>query len=299
MSVYNVSVFLLHCYISVPVEIGNIIMEPFEGSGIVDVAELIDKYAERYLQQPPQPLAQKITMSQKVKESGATVVLNFLGVESENHIDAINETEDALLLCRDVIALRQMQRGTIAGFLAIQTDVSPFQLYSQVRHPYPILRKIQNIPIFDNESSILARLLNKAIKHPLLKIYLSLYADTLAYSDTLITDISIEARLLKTWSLLETMAYSESGTKKQKVKALFSRYSAPFFPNYHNHTGKDLLDIAYEWRNIIAHTGGCKTAVKNSDQIFCRDFQSDFLDILEDLSQSCRMLLHAFANSLP
>jgi hypothetical protein len=114
----------------------------------------------------------------------------------------------------------------------------------------------------------------------------------------LVTDTSIETRLLKTWALLEAMAFSESGKKKQKVKALFNRHRIPNYPDYHNHLGKDLLDIAYAWRNVIAHSGGCKTATSPEDKKFCQDFRADFKSILEDLSESCRLLLHAYANSL-
>ncbi len=299
MAIYNVTVFLLHCYIPTSLLIGNVVIEPFEGSGIMDVADLIDRYAERVLKQPSQPPEQKAAMSEKIRDDGASAVITFQDVEAENHIEAIKATEGALLLCRDIVALRQWQRGVIAGFLVLQTDVDPYQLFSQVRRPYPILRKVQNLPIFDAERDIVARFLIKAVKHPLLKVYLSFYADTLAYSDTLVTETSLETRLLKTWTFLEAMAFSEPGTKKQKVKALFKRYQIPYYPDYRNHLGKELLDIAYEWRNVIAHSGGCRTAANSTDKQFCQTYQVDFGSILDDLSECCRMLLHAYANALP
>ena len=238
-------------------------------------------------------------MSKGIKSDGASVVIMLEGVEAADSVEAIKTTESALLLCRDIIALRQKQRGNIAGFLVMQTDVTPPKLFSKVRRPYPVLHKVMNLPIGESEQDIFIRVLQKADATPQLAVYLSLYADTLSYSDTLVTDLSLETRLLKTWAFLEAMAISEPGNKKQKVKSLFQRYQLSLYENYHNHPNKDLLDIAYNWRNVIAHSGGCKTAVKPADIQFCQDFKFDFNAILDDLSECCRSLLHMYANSLP
>jgi len=119
-----------------------------------------------------------------------------------------------------------------------------------------------------------------------------------AYSDNLISDIGVETRLIKIWSLLEAMAISEKGTKKEQVKELFKHYQLSTYPDYQNHKGKDLLDIAYKWRNIVVHCGGCHAATKQSDIAFCQSFSSEFMRILEDLNQSCRFLINAFTNLL-
>ncbi len=301
MAKFNVSVFLLHCFIPQSVEFENLLIEPFEGSGVIDVADLIDQYAEKILKQARQPEEQKTIMSKSLKDSGATVVVTFIGVEADDYKDAIKATEEPLLLFRDVIALRQRQRGPVAGFLVQQTDISPPMFFSHIRRQHAVLRKTHHLPLFDTESDIYMRLIDKAMNHGRLRLYLSLYGDTLGYLDTLITDVGKETRLLKTWSLLETMAFSETGTKnkKLKVKNLFKQFQVSYYPDYHNHLGKDLLDIAYSWRNIIAHTGGCETATEPEDIQFCQEFQTEFDDILESLSQLCGGLLHVYANSLP
>jgi hypothetical protein len=300
MGQYNVSIFLIHCFIPASVQVGeNIVVEPFEGISGADTAELIDKYLEKVVQQPPQPSEHKAAMLNKIQEEGASVVITISNVEANDSIEAIRKTEQMLIICRDVLALRQIQRGYVAGFLTIRTDVSPVQLYSHLRRPYPFLRKVQNIPIFETESDVVTRLVEKAQRHPLLQMYLSLYADAVSHTDTLVTSVSIETRLLKTWALLEAMAFSEKGSKKQRVKALFKRYDQSPYPDYHGHKGLDLLDLAYKWRNVIAHCGGCKVATNPDDVKFCRDFHAEFEDVLEELNQTCRALLHAYANSLP
>jgi hypothetical protein len=238
-------------------------------------------------------------MSQSVRESGASVVVTFKGVVAANHIDAIKTTEARLRMCRDILALRQLQRGTISGFLVVQEDATAVRLFSEVRRPYPILRKVHNLPL-ENEGEIFLGLYLKSERYPLLKVYLSLYADALSNADTLITELSTETRLLRLWTLLEAMAFSERGSnKKEKVRALFNRYRVSKIPNYRNHSGRDLLDIAYEWRNVIAHAGGCRGTIKANDVRFCKEFHSLFDEILEDLSSSSRMLVYLYANSLP
>jgi hypothetical protein len=300
MGRFDVRVFLTHCYVPSLIQVSpTVTIEPFLGIGVMDVADLIDRYLEEVLKQPLPPVEKKVVGPNKIRDEGASAVITFSSVEASDHIEAIEKTESSLLLCRDVLALRQLQRGYVAGFLSMQTDASPVQLFAQIRRPYPILRKVQNLPFFETESDIYGQIARKAQRHPILRVYLSLYADAVAHSDTLVSNISLETRLLKTWTLLEAMATSEQGTKKQMVKALFRRFQSSTYPNYKNYTGRDLLDIAYEWRNVIVHCGGCSAATQPGDIRFCQAFQSESGDILEDLNQSCRGLLHAFAHSLP
>ncbi len=298
MGKFNVHIFLLHCFVPSPIQVGNVGIRPFRGVDVSDIISLIDDFLIHELNLPPQPPEQKKDMSEKIRKDGSSVILTVEGIEAPNHVEAIKSTKEILLLSRDILALRQFQRGFIAGFLSVQIDVSPVSLYSQVRHPYPILRKVHNIP-FESESNIFGRFLQKARKDPLLQVYLSLFADTLAYSDTLVIGMNLETRLVKIWSLLETMALEEPKEyKKQKVKSLLTRYRVSLFPDYHSHTGKDLIDIAYDWRNIIAHCGGCKSATKPKDIAFCKKFSAEFDDVLEDLSQISRRVLHVYADSL-
>lgn len=248
MGIYNVHIFVTHCYIPSAIRVGrNIVIEPFEGIGVSDIADLIDSYLSKELEYPLQPDEGKTPMLDKIRDNGASVVLTMTGLHASTHREAIQLTEKPVLVARDILALRQLHRGHLAGFLSVQSDVSPVSLFSFIRRPYPILRKVQNLPIAESESDIFGRLYEKAQRCPLLRVYISLYGDTVAYSDTLVTDISLEARLLKTWSLLETMASSESPRhKKSKVKALFNRYEVGTHPNYNGHKGQDLLDIAYK-----------------------------------------------------
>jgi len=301
MAQFDVRVFLTHCFVPAYIQVdSSISVEPFEGIGVLDVTELVDHYVRAVLHQPAQPTESKLAISDKIRREGSCIVIKVARLQGADHHDAIAATQEPIMRCRDILALRQLQRGQIAAFLSVRTDVSPVELYAEFRRPYAILRRVRNIPTGLSEQSIFGSLYSKAANHPLLRVYLSLYADTVAHSDTLVTDISIETRLMKTWSLLETMALGEEPShKKEKVRALFQRYSLATHANYRGHTGKDLLDVAYTWRNAIAHSGGCQAATDAATIQFCRDFSSEFEQILEDLSQDCCFLLHAYASSLP
>ena len=54
MSVFNVHIIIANCFIPSTLRLSESIMiEPFEGIGIKDIADLIDKYSEQVLNQPP------------------------------------------------------------------------------------------------------------------------------------------------------------------------------------------------------------------------------------------------------
>ncbi|GEM_PF-4022171 len=296
MGNFDVRVFILHCFVPERVRVAeSVSVEPFIGIGTMDLLDLIDIYLEDQLNQPTQPRKSKEATSRSIRDQGSSVVVTLKGISANDHIEAIRSTKELLLLTRDAVALRQMQRGTVSGFLSIRNDVSPPNLYVHVRRPYPILRRVHNLPIGESEGEILSAILNEAREDPLLGAYLRLYADSVSYSDTLIDELDLEKRLFKTWSLLEAMAAEEPGTGKAKVKSLFSRHQLSTMPAYKGNEGLDLLDVAYKWRNIVVHNGSCRAAKRNSDRDFCSRFAQHFEDIVEDLSHSCRFLIHAYA----
>jgi len=296
MGIFDVRVFILHCFVPTPVRaMDYVTIEPFVGIGAMDLLDLIDKYVDERLNQPIQPKNSKEATSKRISDQGSSVVVAIHGISANDHLGAIRSTEDILLLTRDAMALRQLQRGTIAGFLSIRNDTSPPNLYVHVRRPYPILRKVHNLPIGEGDSEILSNLVKQAKEDSLLRTYLRLFADSVSYSDTLIDEPALETRLFKTWALLEAMAADEPGRKKAKVKSLFARYEISRMPGYKGHEDLDLLDIAYKWRNIVVHNGSCRAANRKSDKDFCSRFSQHFEEIVEDLSRSCRFLIHAYA----
>ena len=300
MGQFNVYVFLTHCYIPNPIQVGsNIFIQPFQGIGAIDVVELMDRYIEEVLHNKKHPQKMKRAISNKIQSGDHSIVLEVNNIIAENYVEAIKSTEASVMLCRDILAFRQLQRGTIASFLSVQTDVNPYRFTPHVRRQYHSLRKVRNLPIGETESKIFTCYLTKAHQYPTLEAYLSLYADSTTYNDTLSSDLGYETRLIKIWGLLETMAYKEKGNKKQKVKNLFKRYQLTTYPNFLAHSDKDLLDIAYNWRKIIAHSGSCTSTTNDRDKEFCDNYSPDFPKVLEKLNQSCRFLINAFANSLP
>lgn len=296
MGVFDVYVFLTHCFVGNPIKINDKVeVIPYKGIGVVDFLTLVENYIQAQLGQPIPPNKVKTEISASFIEEGASTIVIFRDLEAKNEEAAILLTEDSLLLFRDILAMRQQQRGNIAGFLTIQKDRDPYKLYYHPRRPYAILRKITHLPIYsDQESDIFINLTTKAMHSPLFRVYLALYADTTAYSDSMVTEISIETRLLKLWSLLEALAHAENAKrKKEKVRILIERNNLDLFPNY-NDFGEDLIDIVYKWRNIIAHDGGCNAATSESDKKFCQDVSEVHKQILDDFDWLVRSLLENY-----
>lgn len=299
MGTFEVFVFLTHCFVPSAIDIGGSIrVVPLQGIGARDVADLMDAFLTEVLGQPPQPSDQRERMLAGGREHGASAVIEIGDVVADNPQAAIQSTEAAVMLVRDVLAFRQYVRGTVSGFMSMRTDTSPVELYSALRPP-AVVRKVYNLPMFESEGEIQTQLYGKAKSDPALRAYLSLFADTVAFADTMTTDIELETQVLKTWALLETLADQEKGSKKQKVKALFDRYSVSTHPNFHNERGKDLIDVAYKWRNIIAHCGSCKAATTPDDVAFCEQFGPYLDEMLRELRSVCQALISQYALALP
>jgi len=300
MGQYDVHVFLANLFIPSDVRIGDIARAvPFRGIGSMDFLELIDDYVDQVLKQPRQPEGSMRETSRAISEDGAATVIQFRDVRAKDQIEAIRKTEETLLLIRDILAFRQLQRGTIAGFLTVQNNVTPPQLYAQPRRPYPILRRVINLPTGASETDIFTELYEAGKRNGLLRVYLGLYAESVAYSDTLIGTATLEARLVQTWALLETMAAGEEGNyRKEKVLNLFKRYSIDIMKDYKGEKEQSLIDIAYKWRNIIVHAGGCESATARRDRTFCEKYAAVLGEIVEDLSHACRFLIQRYAASL-
>jgi hypothetical protein len=299
MATFDVHAFLTQCFIESAFEMeDNVSVNPFEGSGASDVLELVDEYLVQVLQLPPQPNETRSSISETVKRKGASAVLTLSAVEADSHWQAIERAEASLRMYRDVLALAKYQRGLLSGFLSIRVDVHPPHFYTFIRPPYPVLQKTYNL--IPTEERVCRSLLEKSQRHPLLAVYLALYADAVSFSDNVITDTELQTRLLKLWTLLETMALEEEPHyKREKVEALFHRYPAFIHPGYTDYVEGDVIQIAYEWRNIIVHSGGCGSVKKDRDRKFCVEHQSDFARIVQLLTWACRDLLVLHADSLP
>ncbi len=298
MGTFDVYIFLTNCFIGRTVSISDKEeIVPFEGIGSIDVITLIENFLHKELGQPLPPQDVKEEISQKISQEGASTILIVRDIVAVDCKEAIRSTEEPLLLLRDILTTRQLQRGHVAGFFTMQTDVNPYQLYYTPRRPYPLLKRITHLPIYEGqEADIFTYLARAATKSPLFRVYLSLYADTTALSDSIVTEIGQETRLFKLWSLLEAMAQSESGTKKAKVKALFHRYKVDLHPNYLSH-GRDLIDLVYDWRNIVAHCGSSNAVTDPKDLLFCQTYKSEFSQMIDDFDWQVRFLLESFANS--
>jgi len=86
-----------------------------------------------------------------------------------------------------------------------------------------------------------------------LNLFLTLFSDATS-------EHNLDFKIVKLWTILETMAASFKGTNEEKVRALLADYqiSIPKYPNF------DLIKLAYKHRNAMVHEGTSDPEVVSS-----------------------------------
>jgi hypothetical protein len=128
-----------------------------------------------------------------------------------------------------------------------------------------------------------------------LSLYLSLYADA-------ISEDNPDFKIVKLWTLLETMAYPFKDIEKQKeprVKKLFEHYEMNVESDKYG-IGNDLLHAAYMHRNAIVHEGTANPAlVSDKFEPIIQISASRLPEIANDLEETINFLIHLYLKKLP
>ena len=87
-----------------------------------------------------------------------------------------------------------------------------------------------------------------------LNLFLTLFSDATS-------EHNLDFKIVKLWTILETMAVSFRGTNEEKVRALLADYQIgiPKYPNF------DLIKLAYMHRNAMVHEGTSDPEIVSSD----------------------------------
>lgn len=86
-----------------------------------------------------------------------------------------------------------------------------------------------------------------------LNLFLTLFSDA-------VSEKKLDFKIVKLWTILETMAASYKGIKEKKVRALLADYQINI-PKYQNF---DLIKLAYQHRNAVVHEGTSDPEVVSS-----------------------------------
>lgn len=109
------------------------------------------------------------------------------------------------------------------------------------------------IYLMDDLNRLARYVTSQAEKDEKLNLFLTLFSDAISESN-------LDFRIVKLWTILETMAASFKGTKEQKVRALLADYHIGI-QNYQNF---DLIKLVYMHRNAVVHEGTSDPGVASS-----------------------------------
>lgn len=89
-----------------------------------------------------------------------------------------------------------------------------------------------------------------------LNLFLTLFSDA-------VSEKNLDFKIIKLWTVLETMAISFKGSNEKKVRALFAKYQIGV-PKYQNF---DLIKLAYKHRCAMVHEGTSDPEVASSGYV--------------------------------
>ncbi len=297
MAIYDVHTFLTDCFIPNQVQLAEgILLTPLRGKGSHDLGILMNDFGVTFLKQTPMPNEVLESQSNHCVKHGSTVVVSSLNIEAHSRKEAIESTRDTVIVVRETLALRQYTRGTIAGFYVVQTDRNPPENYVESRTQS--IRRVYQLGPGD-ERLILGALVSESMaKNGLLRQYISLFADAISSGDALLTTMTQETRLMKMWTLLETMAVKFSGHKIERVSSLYDDFQIAVRRDYRGVSGKNHLEIAYALRNVVVHSGGCDVASNSTDVDVCKAYASMLPSLVSDLTSDISFMIYLYAARL-
>jgi hypothetical protein len=109
------------------------------------------------------------------------------------------------------------------------------------------------IHLMDDLNRLARYVTSRTEKDERLNLFLTLFSDATSENN-------LDFKIVKLWTILETMAASFKGYKEQRVRALFADYQVGI-PKYQNF---DLVKLAYKHRNAIVHEGTSDPEVASS-----------------------------------
>ena len=109
------------------------------------------------------------------------------------------------------------------------------------------------IHLMDDLNRMARYITSQTAKDERLNLFLTLFSDAVSESN-------LNFKIVKLWTILETMAASFKGTKEKRVRALLADYRIGV-QKYQNF---DLIQLAYKHRNAVVHGGTSNPKIASS-----------------------------------
>lgn len=131
------------------------------------------------------------------------------------------------------------------------------------------------IHLMDNLNRMARYVTLQTKKDERLNLFLTLFSDA-------VSENNLDFKIVKLWTILETMAASFEGIKEQRVRALLADYQIGI-QNYQNF---DLIKLAYKHRNAVVHEGTSDPEVASSQYTrFLSVSNTNIAKIVNDLQE--------------
>lgn len=235
---YNCKVFLKNLCIQQEIEIDNDaqIVQSHRGYTCYDSTKYMKYYIEMVLGKQINIDVEKL--AKKYSESMPVCVIKLWNIKapsSEKAIEfAINKSQPIIKF----LTYNQGQSPEIFGVTSTSKEEGTFFAIL----PAPNCR--WKYHLMDNLNKMSHYVTSQIGKDERLNLFLTLFSDA-------VSEKNLDFKIVKFWTVLETMAVSFNGTKEEKVRALFADYqiSVPKYQNF------DLIKLAYKHRNAVVHEG--------------------------------------------
>lgn len=280
MTKYFCRVFLKGLYIQQKITIdSNLVIEPLEaGYTCYDQITFVKKYIEETTDEPVNIDIDK--MAEDYSKSLPVSVIKYWNIEAENLPSAKNQVKDKAIDLINYIIWKQDQYSEI---FAITATASGEGTIVEIGPPIPVSRK-HFITI--DVQKYAKHSLRKMSTDNKLKLWIGLYKEA-------VSDVNPDFKLVKLWSLLETMSSEYKGGKELKVRRLIKKFEMHIDATKYD--GHDIIRIAYKHRNAIVHEGTANPSLVSKENKKWVSISSKNLQpLVSELKNMINFMIHRY-----
>lgn len=244
---YSCKIFLRNYRVQQEIVIDNDtqIVPAITGYTCYDSATYITTYLETVTGEKVNIDIEKL--ANEYSKSMPVCVINLWNIQGQNLETAAELAVKKSQSIIKFLAYHQIQSPEIFGVTATSKGEGTYVAV------LPVTYCGWKIYLMDDINTMARYITSRTEKDEKLNLFLTLFSDATSESN-------LDFKIVKLWTILETMAAAYKGAKEQKVRELLTDYQIgiQMYDNY------DLIKLAYKHRNAIVHEGTSDPKVASS-----------------------------------
>ena len=275
---YNCKVFLKNIKIQQEIVIDNDtqIVQSFQGFTCYDSATYMVNYLETVTAEKSNFDVKKL--ANDYSEKMPVCVIKLWNIKASNLAEA---TQLALKKSKPIIKFltyNQCQSPQTFGVTASRTEEGS---YLSV---LPVTFCRWKFHIMDDLNKSARYISTRIEKDEKFDLYITLFSEA-------VSEDNLDFKIVKLWTILETMAFSFKGGKEQKVRAMLGDYQIGI-QQYENY---DLIKLVYKHRNAIIHEGTTDPNLASSEySMYLTESTKNLKKIINDLQELINFLIRLY-----